>query len=117
MSNKENSLRPSSCLPSFISKPTLSGLGRSPKKKSSSVHGTKPYNRSTSVHGKVNKGKAGKRIPPPLDLTKMAERRPVAVKSEVKIPLCLPEVDIPLVPHLNEFFGTDVVRLFSSQAM
>lgn len=112
LSNKENSLHSSSCLPSFIPKPSLPGLGRSPKKKSSSIHGTKPYSRTASVHAssKVNsqKGKAGKKVPPPLDLTKIRQA-PVAIRSEVKIPLSLPKMDIPQVPHLNDFFDPDIV--------
>jgi hypothetical protein len=110
MANKENSLHATSCLPSFISKPTLSGLGRSPKKKSSSIHGAKPYSRTASVHDKPikNKTKAGKKVPPPLDLTKIRQM-PVAIRSEVKIPLSLPKVNIPLVPHLDEFFDGDIV--------
>ena len=111
MANKENSLHSTSCLPSFISKPTLSGLGRSPKKKSSSsIHGAKPYKRTASVHAKPikNKAKAGKKVPPPLDLTKIRQA-PVAIRSEVKIPLSLPRVNIPLVPHLDEFFDGDIV--------
>jgi hypothetical protein len=111
MANKENSLHSTSCLPSFISKPTLSGLGRSPtKKSSSSIHGAKPYKRTASVHAKPikNKAKAGKKVPPPLDLTKIRQA-PVANRSEVKIPLSLPKVNIPLVPHLDEFFDGDIV--------
>jgi len=110
MANKENSLRSTSCLPSFISKPTLSGLGRSPKKKLSSIHGAKPYNRTASVHTKATKNttKAGKKVPPPLDLTKIRQA-PVAIRGEVKIPLSLPKVNIPLVPHLDEFFDADIV--------
>ena len=112
MANKENSLHSStSCLPSFISKPTLSGLGRSPKKKSSaSIHGAKPYNRTASVHAKPikNKTQAGKKVPPPLDLTNIRQA-PVAIRSEVKIPFSLPRVNIPLVPHLDEFFDADIV--------
>lgn len=114
MSNKENSLHPTSCLPSFIPKPTLSGLGRSPKKKSSSVHGTKPYARTASVHSKAKptKTKVGKKVPPPLDLSKAIPIQRQVAKSEVRIPLSLPRVDIPPVPHLDEFFPGDVVCYF-----
>jgi hypothetical protein len=112
ISNKENSLHSPSCLPTFISKPTLTGLGRSPKKKSSSVHGTKPYARTASVHSKPlkagTKSKAGRKVPPPLDLSKTKPVQRVAT-GVVSIPLSLPKVNIPLVPHLDEFFDKDLV--------
>ena len=112
--NKENSHHQSSCLSSFISKPTLSGLGRSPRKKASNVHGTKPYSRSTSVHKPASKPVKGgklKKVPAPLDLA--AVRKPVERErmkiGEVNIPLSLPRINVPLVHHLDEFFDPNVV--------
>ena len=59
--------------------------------------------------GKMTK----KAAPPPLILAKPAKPRQeiVIVQSQVQIPLSLPRVDIPLVPHLDEEFDHDVVSL------
>lgn len=58
-------------------------------------------------------GKTTKRAAPPspLILAKPAKPRQeiVIVQSQVQIPLSLPRVDIPLVPHLDEEFDHDVV--------
>ena len=55
--------------------------------------------------------KAKKAVPPPLLLAKPAKKRSeiVIVQSQVQIPLSLPRVDIPLVPHLDDEFDHDVV--------
>jgi hypothetical protein len=132
MSNKENSLSSPAArshLPSFISKPTLGGLGRSPRKKGGH-HSAKPYARapsasiykakSTSMKGVYssirNEGKVGKKVPPPLKLATSSHSSATSngevagrVPSEVKIPLSLPTVNIPLVPHLDEHFDPKIV--------
>lgn len=128
LSNKENSLlspsyMPRSFLPSATaaaatassSKPGLSGLGRSPRKRAAG-HSPKPYARSASVH-KPTTGKAlkKKQAPPPLKLaaaakvTKPVKPEIVSVRSQVDIPLTLPRVDIPLVPHLDDVFDPEIV--------
>lgn len=58
--------------------------------------------------------KAKKAAPPPLVLSKVTKKaRPeiVVVQSQVQIPLTLPRVEIPLVPHLDDEFDHDIVSI------